>query len=1020
MILLLFLTAINVMSTWAIFRYHGRCDPWHTGALASAAILVGLSAFLWANSDKIDRYRITLAGYRFSLIEADGSLRTDPITLGGPRDAVDVFIPGTGQDIVATLRAEGEGTADHLVLEAPKGASGLIRVGRDTEFLGSESLLPGMEIVVIGFGSEIRLIPRTSGPRSSWHTIQIMQDGQFLGEVDLPPPALRRLARLRDWLRPGVSRSPVVRTYPLADVLAEGLGDDGLAFGGLRSLLYYSQRDLRIAQLDEEVEIAGLTEVTPIREFPFSSTINTLVVRLPLRDYLEPTLNPPERRGVRALRSLRIERRGESADILFSTNDESYALTRSELDALSPTGPRSPTYQLRLSPTRSGGERRALPFVLPADRFAPGSAAILRLPRDPTTSSFVVITPSGEATEKLGTIIPLGEADEASLLVRVDRIALTPLFWVQLLVLTVLTGSTFYGMRGRLPLLTARYISAGAILIVALMTFRGLLSLSAALKPPFFEDAWPLSLWLIAAAPWLFTRAAFAGHQIKDWLAGAPPRPLILFDAIPLLVIIALTWLIFESTATSLALTMAPVTVFLTSVTCSLKSFHRLREDVREWEGFRRLARRVGVPLIAKNRVLRWAIFVGGGLMLLRVGSGLFGVREAFSLGGVRVSVSILYTPVLIVASAVVAREAIRDAQEGLSGWFAFGAFVALGLLAVVVVGVSIGDLGLLLTALPGLLLVALVSVLAMERSGLIPPGRRPGLPYRAIPLGMVFFLALQANPWPVAVVLGVPSDVEDLSGAWTRDELLILDRLSADALQSIGQTRSEAVAVQRATMEAYTRSGLTGAGFLQGGVSPEIRVTAVHEHTASVYVAGEWGALGAIFLSLLFILCFGGIAHLGLREEGQWRLAPSAISVWLAGLLAFLFWVRLAPGPIGWLVLGTVSILYLSAVRLTRPTPTVTPWQPGTGLRSPGSFSSPLTRLDLGLWIAVSAVSYFVANNFFMLLANYGLTLFTGKNIYFLGLDSVSDLAEAVIILLLIGGGVGFAAASDRELTKD
>lgn len=1019
MILIALLAAISLTSTWVIFGHHRRFDPWRMGALASIALLVVLSTFLWTNKDDIDRYRITLNGYRFSLIEPDGSVRSDPITLGGPREAVDVFIPGAGHDVIATLRPEGEDTVEELVLNAPKGASGLIRVARDAEFLGSQSLLPTGEVVVTSFGSEIRLIPRVRGPRASWHTLQLLQDGQFLGEVDLPPPGLRRLARLREWLKPGSSRSPSVRTYPLADILAAGLGDEGLGLGGLRSFLYYSERDLRIALLDEEVGIEGLKDSAPIRDFRFSSGINTYVVRLPLRDYLEPTLTAPERRGVRALRNLRIERRGESADVLFSSNQESYALTKSELDALSPHGPRSSTYQLRISPTRGGGERRALPFVLPADRFAAHSAAILRLPRDPRTSSLIVITPAGEATEELGTIIPLGEATEASLLVRVDRMALTALFWVQLFILTVLTASAFYGMRGRLPPLTERYIAAGAVLLVALLTLRALVSLSAALKPPFFEDAWPLALWLIPAAPWLFTRATLAGHQIKDWLNGVPPRPLPgLLVAGPVLAITIMTRLLFESTTTSLALIIPVAIVLLTPHILALYSIDRVRYHLNATPWLNRVLTGLFLPRTWWNSLF-WAVVVGGGLLVLRAILGLSGIREAFFIGGVRVSVSILYTPVLILASAVVAREVIRDTQGGLSGWFALGAFVVLGLLSIVLVGVAVSDLGLLLTILPGLLLLALISTLVMERSGLIPPRVRTAAPYKVIPLGMIFFLALQANPWPAAAVYGVPSDVEVISGAWSRDELLILDRLSPDALQSIGQTRSEAVAIQRATMEAYTRSGLTGAGFLQGTVSPEIRVTAVHEHTASVYVAGEWGASGTLFLLFIFFLYFVGILHIALREEHTWRPSAHSVSVCLIGVLAFIVWMRYTPGPVGWLVLVIFSGIYILGIGQTGQTAWFTQRQSGRSLRPPGPSAAPLTRLDPGAWIAVSAVSYFVANNIFMLVANHGLTLFTGKNIYFFGLDSISDAMEALFFLVLIGAGIGAISSPDSDIAE-
>jgi hypothetical protein len=41
------------------------------------------------------------------------------------------------------------------------------------------------------------------------------------------------------------------------------------------------------------------------------------------------------------------------------------------------------------------------------------------------------------------------------------------------------------------------------------------------------------------------------------------------------------------------------------------------------------------------------------------------------------------------------------------------------------------------------------------------------------------------------------------------------------------------------------------------------------------------------------------------------------------------------------------------------------------------------------------------------MVLANYGLVFFTGKNVYLLGLDSVSDALEGMVLLALGAAGV-------------
>ena len=54
------------------------------------------------------------------------------------------------------------------------------------------------------------------------------------------------------------------------------------------------------------------------------------------------------------------------------------------------------------------------------------------------------------------------------------------------------------------------------------------------------------------------------------------------------------------------------------------------------------------------------------------------------------------------------------------------------------------------------------------------------------------------------------------------------------------------------------------------------------------------------------------------------------------------------------------------------------------------------------------------VGAGLYMVLANYGLVLFTGKNVYLLGLDSVGDVLESLALLGL--ASVGLARAGRRR----
>lgn len=83
----------------------------------------------------------------------------------------------------------------------------------------------------------------------------------------------------------------------------------------------------------------------------------------------------------------------------------------------------------------------------------------------------------------------------------------------------------------------------------------------------------------------------------------------------------------------------------------------------------------------------------------------------------------------------------------------------------------------------------------------------------------------------------------------------------------------------------------------------------------------------------------------------------------------------------------------------------------PGTGARAPGGpLRAPTLLMPLGLLAGLTLA----LPSLHMVLANYRLALFTGKNAYFLGLDSTADVLEAAILVLLLT--LGAAAARDDE----
>ena len=248
----------------------------------------------------------------------------------------------------------------------------------------------------------------------------------------------------------------------------------------------------------------------------------------------------------------------------------------------------------------------------------------------------------------------------------------------------------------------------------------------------------------------------------------------------------------------------------------------------------------------------------------------------------------------------------------------------------------------------------------------------------------------------------------------WSRNELLLLERGDPEALRLIGESRSEALGVMRETMRSYTRGNWTGRGFLAGRVSPQIRTTATREHMVTGLLASQWGLLGTLGLVGMLLGVVAPISSRHPRPAGSSRPAPL-----VAGLIAAAGLTLVAvvlPSPANALVLGAVVAAGLGAALASALLPGVrgipeglATWlwdDPGARAGEGDAPSVPAgPPANPFRILSAAALVSFSAAGLYMILANYGLVLFTGKNVYLLGLDSLSDTIEA---LALIGIGVG------------
>ena len=155
--------------------------------------------------------------------------------------------------------------------------------------------------------------------------------------------------------------------------------------------------------------------------------------------------------------------------------------------------------------------------------------------------------------------------------------------------------------------------------------------------------------------------------------------------------------------------------------------------------------------------------------------------------------------------------------------------------------------------------------------------------------------------------------------------------------------------------MSKYTAGPSAGRGYFGSEISPHLRATALREHVPAVFVAGEWGLRGVIGLVLLFAVAF---------------LAGRALLPW--------------------------RNLTLDGSRL-------------------GRGAAPAI-VELAAALGALAACTFALASLYMILANYGLTLFTGRNAYLLGLDSTADILESLSFGALFAWGA--AMVSEEEIS--
>jgi hypothetical protein len=986
-------------SVWQRIRTGPRAAAW-VGAIGALVLLQ-----FAVRADAIARYRFSLVGLRFGLTDEQARPIATPLRVSGDYDEADLFVPGAGATDVAHIRPTGD-TSGSVMIDFREDAGALALVEQRLPLARSRWRLPsavrleeGDTVVVRARGAihrlVLRIVPDTLQlpgfgvplPWADRHVFAKVAEDGVVRERILPSSGVGFAQRLR-----GARPSLFARTWPLADVL-EAL-DTAAVWGlpPLTSFFFYEGDALLLADVDSEVELARASAVASAAAVADGGVGRTgrrlLIAALPLRDYPELRLTLPERYGIRPLRTVALAVRDEFLDVTYAS-PEVQALDRDALDEIRlPGAEAEDAYRIRVSHALNPLVRQAVVFESPSRVFSAASQAVLTLDANPRAPRFDIVTPAGLANAETGRPVPLGSR-ERSILLRVDGQATSPLFWAVHLALFALAGCVFWFRRLPAP------VFALALSAIGIAAVRLLLGAGAMLEYPFVQEGHQIGLWLLPVLPWAIVLAAELGRGDG---ADAP----LAFHGAFALGIVTLTLVVFaDSPAKQVVLSLAPLALLALAAARSLRTRPRVTVAAAAARAPEARPARPRARATWRTRLAHgWSL--GLALLLLRVLLDLVGWREGILIGGTRIAVSVLYTPLALGALALTLHRhgrRIADAPGGRARdvLIAFADTAALIGLAFAGTAFWISDFGIALVGVPGVLLV-LALLGARWTRGLGPAAAA------TFALPLVLFVLAQSAPQLLRPVWLGGARAEGRLGEWNRNELLLLERGDPHALRRIGQRRSEALAVMRETMRSYTRGNWLGRGFLEGRVSNEIQDTATREHAVSALLASQWGLAGVLGLVLLLVA-----VPLPLARSGTLPRGDDGRRVLRAGLALFvpLFIAALVlPSPFGALLTAIAALAAAGAFAASA-------WN---GTRQPPSDATPGDEsMQPGVYGTLAALLLltFACSGLYMVLANYGLTFFTGKNVYLLGLDSVSDALEGGV--LLAGAAWALARAAPR-----
>ncbi len=650
-----------------------------------------------------------------------------------------------------------------------------------------------------------------------------------------------------EWKLPIWRDFPVtLKTYPLDKILQVKETDE--QSDTLSGFFYRNNNQLFIAALSDDIllERAGqYLSNKPKWEIPAGTRLH--ILGLPRWRGIKETAG-----GVRDLRSFRVYPGQRSLKLVYDT-PEIYSLAQEELLKLRMDTEESGVFRVNLAMGDWDITDKYIHFNQISLLVGREAFAILELPKtwlegfQESQEPLVLTAPGGQQKITNGEPAWLGEHNLAA--IQIDL--LKPPVLLAFLTLLLVLAKTLLAVSLRISAL--HLIVAAAIEFFVL--FRVLLGYRVWSMPPFEEEAMKLALIAWAFLPWAFLYVSQPSFKLWRWL---PAFFGLLFSAIWCYQIMggglkSLVWV-----GIHLGVLFFPFLVRFFFRDQKRGKKKRLKEASTWHSKLPRINSRL--PWVSRtltglavwwsnvNPWTKWAF----GLLILRILFLFFGWRESLSLGGTRMSLSIIHIPLALLIEAGYLVWLWRKLEQRNFSPIPdlWSPFIFIGLYLWFLPGVVTSDFGLFLLNYP---LFVIISALLVLSKLMEARGKGYGIFIGACVLILVVIFV----PKVPLTVLNFAVDIDSKSD---RNYLRFLQLAYPEKLEGFATRNSEDLVQMIQILDIYTSGPWGGRGYTKSELS--LKSTALREHTLGIFVAGEWGSLGVIGLMFIYMV----IAFVGYR----------------------------------------------------------------------------------------------------------------------------------------------------------